>query len=113
VTFCSACGGEHAPSSPCAAPHGTHGEWEQVAEVPTLIEARLIALRLEEGQIEAQVLDQTFRQEPLPDVRAFALVRVLVRREKAVEARRLLREPYEMPDFGDDVPEGPEFGGES
>jgi hypothetical protein len=84
-----------------------------VAEVPTVVEARLMALRLEESQIEARILDQTFRQEPLPNIRAFSVVRVLVRREKAVEARRLLLEPYEWPDFGDDVPDGPEFGGES
>jgi hypothetical protein len=74
-----------------------------VAEVRTLIEARLVAMRLEEGEIEARTLDQTFNQEPLPAVRAFSRVRVLVPTAKAAEARRLLETPAEVPDFGDEV----------
>jgi hypothetical protein len=84
-----------------------------VAEVGSLIEARLIALRLEESHVEARILDQTFSQEPLPNVRAFSVVRVLVRRDQLEEARRLLNEPYEWPEFGDNLHDGPESEGDS
>jgi hypothetical protein len=69
---------------------GSYEGWEQVAEVRDLFEAELIALRLREAGMEAEVLDQSFRQEPLPDVRSFAVVRVLVRREELARAREVL-----------------------
>ena len=57
---------------------GSHGGWDQVAETAQIFEAELIALRLRESGIEAEVVDQTFNQEPLPNVRSFSVVRVLV-----------------------------------
>jgi len=76
----------------------THGEFDTVAETAQIYEAELMALRLREAGIEAQVLDQSYRQEPLPSVRSFALVRVLVPSEHAAEARRLLAEQVPLPD---------------
>jgi hypothetical protein len=77
---------------------GTHGGWDQVAETSQIYEAELIALRLREGGIEAEVVDQTFNQEPLPNVRSFAVVRVLVPKERLAEARRLLEHPEPLPE---------------
>ena len=77
---------------------GTHGGWDQVAETSQVYEAELIALRLREGGIEAEVVDQTFNQEPLPNVRSFAVVRVLVPRERAADARRMLDNPEPLPE---------------
>ena len=71
--------------------------WEQVAETPQLYEAELVKLRLAEAGIEAQVLDQSYRQEPMPIVRSFAVVRVLVPAEQADAARRVLAEPVSLP----------------
>jgi hypothetical protein len=73
------------------------GDWEQVAESATALEADLIALRLRENGLEAQVVDQTFHQEPLPAVRSFAVVRVLVPAAQAGEARRILSEAAPFP----------------
>ena len=77
---------------------GTHGGWDQVAETSQVYEAELIALRLREGGIEAEVVDQTFNQEPLPNVRSFAVVRVLVPKERVADARRLLDHPEPLPE---------------
>lgn len=87
------------------------GDWAQVAESAQIYEAELIALRLRSGGVEAQVVDQTFHQEPLPNVRSFAVVRVLVPREREAEARRILAEAQPLPDDaetndGGDDPEG-------
>jgi hypothetical protein len=81
---------------------GSHGAWDSVAETGQLYEAELLALRLRDGGIEAKVLDQSYRQEPLPSVRSFALVRVLVPAERAEEARRLLAQPNALPDDASD-----------
>lgn len=80
---------------------GSHGGWDQVAETSQVFEAELMALRLRESGIEAQVVDQTFHQEPLPDVRSFSVVRVLVPMAKAAEARRILAHPDPLPDNGE------------
>jgi hypothetical protein len=80
---------------------GSHGGWDQVAETSQIYEAQLIALRLRESGIEAEVVDQTFNQEPLPNVRSFAVVRVLVPKERAGEARRLLDHPDPLPEDGE------------
>jgi hypothetical protein len=64
----------------------------QVAEAREIYAAELMALRLRSAGIDAQVLDQSFRQEPLPSVRAFAVVRVLVPSDQLEAARRLLEE---------------------
>ena len=44
------------------------------------------------------MIDQSYRQEPVPSVRAFANVRVLVPAERATEARALLAETAEPTD---------------
>jgi hypothetical protein len=69
----------------------------QVAETAQVYEAELIALRLRAEGIEAHVVDQTFHQEPLSSVRNFAVVRVLVPRDRAEEARRVLAEGLPLP----------------
>jgi hypothetical protein len=77
---------------------GSHpGSWESVAEVADVYEAELIALRLRASGMEARVLDQSFRQEPIPSVRSFAVVRVFVPAERRDEARKLLAEPPPPP----------------
>ena len=48
---------------------GSYDGWEQVAETSQVFEAELMALRLRESGIEAEVIDQSFKQEPLPNVR--------------------------------------------
>jgi hypothetical protein len=80
---------------------GAADHWEVVAEVSEVYEAELIALRLRGDGLEARVIDQSFRQEPLPSVRAFAIVRVYVPAENAEEARRLLAEGLEPLEDGD------------
>jgi hypothetical protein len=80
---------------------GTHGGWDQVVETSQIFEAELIALRLRDSGIEAEVVDQTFKQEPLPNVRSFSVVRVLVPKEKVAEARRILAHPEPLPEDGE------------
>jgi hypothetical protein len=75
----------------------THGEWDAVLETNQLYEAELAALRLREAGLDARVIDQSYRQEPVPSVRALSLVRVLVPAERAGEARRVLAERVELP----------------
>jgi hypothetical protein len=70
----------------------TDSDFETVAEFREIFEAELAAGRLRQAGIETHVLDQSFRQEPLPNVRSFAIVRLLVPRAAAAEARRLLAE---------------------
>ncbi len=72
--------------------------WVQVAETAQPYEAELIALRLREAGIDAKVVDQTFRQEPLPSVRSFAVVRVLVPEDEDEQARNVLSQPVELPE---------------
>jgi hypothetical protein len=82
----------------------SHGDWDSVLESSQVYEAELAALHLREAGIEARVIDQSYRQEPVPMVRSFAVVRVLVPAERAAEARRLLAQPAELPEdaFTDD-----------
>jgi len=70
----------------------SHGDWDTVLEVLQIYEAELAAGRLRESGIDARVIDQSYRQEPVPSVRALSIVRVLVPAERAEEARRLLGE---------------------
>jgi Putative prokaryotic signal transducing protein len=79
-------------------PHGSHGDWDLVHETNQLFEAELAALRLREAGLEVRVIDQSYRQEPVPLVRGFSVVRVLVKAEQAGEARRLLAERHELPE---------------
>ena len=76
-------------------PRVSHGDWDTVLEVRQVYEAELAAGRLREQGIDARVIDQSYRQEPVPSVRAFANVRVLVPAERATEARALLSETAE------------------
>jgi hypothetical protein len=79
-------------------PHGSHGDWEVVLEASQIYEAELAALRLREAGLDARVIDQSYRQEPLPLVRALAAVHVLVRAEQAAQAQRLLEERQDLPE---------------
>ena len=81
------------------------GDWDTAAEVSQVFEAELMALHLREAGIEARVIDQSYRQEPMPSVRALSLVRVLVPAERAEEARRLLQERADLPEDGELAPE--------
>jgi len=72
--------------------------WVQVAEASQVWEGELIAGSLRASGIEAEVVDQTFHQEPMPSVRAFAVVRVLVPREQVEEAKRVLDQAFDLPD---------------
>jgi hypothetical protein len=73
------------------------GDHEQVAETAQVWEAELIAGRLRSEGVDAHVVDQTFRQEPLPASRDFAVVRVLVPKSQVPEARRILATPASPP----------------
>jgi len=84
----------------------SHGDWDVAVETGQVYEAELAALRLREAGIEARVIDQSYRQEPLPSVRALALVRVLVPAESAPEARRVLAEGAALPEDAE-MAEGP------
>jgi hypothetical protein len=86
-------------------PGGSHGAWDQVAEARTIVEAELIALRLRQAGIEADVLDQSFRQEPIPDVRSFSVVRVLVPTDRLPAARRVLSTAEELPEGAEEARE--------
>jgi len=69
-----------------------------VLETSQLYEAELAALRLREAGFDPRVIDQSYRQEPVPSVRSLAIVRVLVPAERAREARALLAEAAEPPE---------------
>ena len=77
--------------------------WVQVAEAGQTYEGELIALRLREAGIDAEVVDQTFKQEPLPSVRSFAVVRVLVPEDKEEQARAVLAHPADLPEDAETV----------
>lgn len=86
------------------------GDFEQVAETAQIYEAELMALKLRAEGLDAQVVDQTFRQEPMPNVRAMSVVRVLVPLAEAGLARELLAQAQPLPDDAElPVPdEGPD-----
>ena len=81
-------------------------DWDVALETGQVYEAELAALRLRDAGIEARVIDQSYRQEPIPSVRALALVKVLVPAPRASEARRLLAEGAALPEDAEmaDVP---------
>jgi hypothetical protein len=74
----------------------SHGDWDTVLETRQVYEAELAAGRLREAGLDARVIDQSYRQEPVPSVRSFALVRVLVPAGQAAEARRVLAERADL-----------------
>jgi hypothetical protein len=75
-----------------AANRPSHGDWDTVLETRQVYEAELAAGRLRDAGLDARVIDQSYRQEPVPSVRSFALVRVLVPLDQAAEARAILAE---------------------
>ena len=106
-TTCSDCGAPLVAALPDETPvpeeqgHGSHGGWDEVFETGTTFEAELVAMRLRESGIEAQVVDQTFTEAPMPKVSNFNLVRVLVPSERADEARVLVAQPVELAEDAD------------
>ena len=83
-------------------PKGSYDGWEQVAETSQVFEAELMALRLREAGIDAEVMDQSFKQEPLPNVRSFSVVRVLVPAERVTLAREVLSRSVNLPEGASD-----------
>ena len=71
-------------------------DWVQVAEVGQLWQGELIIGRLRESGIDAQILDQTFHQEPVPNVRSLAVVRVFVPKAQEGQARDLLSRGFNL-----------------
>ena len=86
-------------------PKGSYDGWEQVAETSQVFEAELMALRLREAGIDAEVMDQSFKQEPLPNVRSFSVVRVLVPAATATLAREVLSRSVNLPEGATDEPD--------
>lgn len=82
----------------------TRDDHVQVAETGQAYEAELIALRLRSSGIDAHVVDQTFHAEPLPSVRSFAVVRIMVPASQADAARHVLATSAALPEDVD--PEG-------
>lgn len=76
----------------------SHGDWDAVLETPQVYEAELAALRLREAGLEVRVIDQSYRQEPVPSVPSLSVVRVLVPAGQAAEARRVLAEGVDLPE---------------
>lgn len=75
--------------------------WVSVGEVGQIYEAELIALRLREAGIEARVLEKSFQQIPLPQVRSFEKTQVMVPAARGEEARRILTESSNLPEDGE------------
>lgn len=103
-TQCSDCGAalvKELPLPPAPeAEEGADGGWEEAAETAQIFEAELMAMRLRESGIEAQVVDQTFHQEPLGN-RDFSRVRVLVPPGRGEEARAILEKEDPLPEDAD------------
>jgi len=76
----------------------SHGDWDTVLETRQVYEAELAAGRLREAGIDARVIDQSYRQEPVPSVPGLARVRVLVPAGRAALARTLLAEATFLPE---------------
>jgi hypothetical protein len=82
---------------------GSHGGWDAVFESATAFEAELVAMRLRDAGLDAQVVDRTFTEAPMPDVSNINTVQVLVPTERAEEARAVVAQPVELEE-GADVP---------
>ena len=76
----------------------SHGDFDTVLETRQVYEAEIAAGRLRAAGLDPQVVDQSYRQEPVPSVRAFAVVRVLVPVAQAAGAREILAERVELPE---------------
>lgn len=106
-TTCSDCGAALVAELPKTAASEAHdpSTWEQVAETAQIFEAELMAATIRGAGIEAQVVDQTFHQEPFTN-RDFALVRVLVPPGRKEEARAALEAQVPLAEDAD-VGSGP------
>ena len=103
-TQCSDCGAALVAELPLPqaseVEDGADSGWEEVAETGQIFEAELMAMRIRESGIEAQVVDQTFHAEPLGN-RDFSRVRVLVPPGRAEEARAILEKEDPLPEDAD------------
>ena len=79
----------------------SHGDFDTVLETRQVYEAEIAAGRLRQAGLDAQVVDQSYRQEPVPSVRSLSIVRVLVPVERAAEARDVLAESAPLPPEGE------------
>jgi hypothetical protein len=68
----------------------SHGDWDSVLEARQVYEAELAAGRLRGAGIDVRVIDQSYRQEPVPVARSLSIVHVLVPAGRAEEARQIL-----------------------
>jgi hypothetical protein len=82
--------------------------WIQVAEVGQMWQAEIVVGCLRENGIDARIVDQTFHQEPLTNVRAFAVVRVFVPMVQAEQAKQLISQGFELPEDADVVATDPD-----
>jgi hypothetical protein len=80
---------------------GPFADWASVAEVGQVYEAELIALRLREAEIEAEIIDQGSEEFPIPASTDFERIRVMVPAAKAAAARQLLEQPVTLPEDGE------------
>jgi hypothetical protein len=101
-TTCSECGAalvaslDEEPPAPEETGAGTHGGWDTVFESATTFEAELVSLRLRDAGFEAQVVDRTFTEAPMPKVSNINTVEVLVPTADVERARELLAQPVEL-----------------
>ncbi len=79
------------------------GQFVQVAEANTAFDAELLAGRLRSAGLEAQVIDQSFHQEPLTNVRDWSVVRVMVAAADEAKARELLARSVEIPEDAEET----------
>jgi hypothetical protein len=108
-TTCSECGAALVAALPGDTPapeetgEGTHGGWDTVFETATAFEAELVAMRLRDAGFEAQVVDRTFTEAPMPKVSNINTVEVLVPTADAERAREVVAQPVELAE-GEEVP---------
>ena len=115
MPFCPQCGDEFRPGftvcADCdvplvAEPPGeardeSAGEWEVVANAREVYEGELMALRLREAGIEANVMDRSLHQFP-SNAPQSTVIEILVPAARADEARRILAEPVGLPEDAED-----------
>src|SRR5262249_22751760 len=84
----------------CMAPpdSAAREDWVQVAEVGQMWQGELIVGRLRQNGIDAQIVDQTFHQEPVPTVPALAVVRVFVPKAQEEWAKGLISQGFDLPE---------------
>ena len=87
---------------------GRFDDWEEVRVLRQAYEAELIAARLEEAGIEAQIVNQSFELVPLTNVSDFDLIRIVVPTARAEDARRVLSEIPSLPEDAEVPQSAPE-----